>query len=148
MAPPYSANTQVKLNGSYTLPWDVQASAAFQNLPGVPISASYVATNAQIAPSLGRSLSGNATQVSSPTSSRRHAYEDRFSQLDVRLSKTFRIGPTRLQASFDLFNILNSSPILTPQFWALLIILFTFAFIASEAVADFERKVSSYASSR
>jgi hypothetical protein len=111
---PYSANTQLKLNGSYTLPWDVQASAAFQNLPGVPVSASYVATNAQVAPSLGRNLSGNATQVVIanvvPPGT---LYEDRFSQLDVRLSKTFRIGPTRLQASFDLFNILNSSPILT-----------------------------------
>jgi hypothetical protein len=111
---PYSANTQVKLNGSYTLRWGVQASAAFQNLPGVPVSASYVATNAQIAPSLGRNLAGNATQVVIanvvPPGS---LFEDRFSQLDLRLSRTFRIGPTRLQASFDLFNVLNSSPILT-----------------------------------
>jgi hypothetical protein len=113
-APPYSANTQLKLNGSYTLPWDVQASAAFQNLPGVPITASYVATNAQIVPSLGRSLSGNATQVVIanvvPPGS---LYEKRFSQLDLRLSKIFRIGAARLQASFDLFNLLNASPILT-----------------------------------
>ena len=35
-----------------------------------------------------------------------------------------------------------------PEFGALLIILFAFAFIASEAVAYFERKVSFYASSR
>jgi NitT/TauT family transport system permease protein len=35
-----------------------------------------------------------------------------------------------------------------PEFWALLILLFAFAFIASEAVAYFERKVSFYASSR
>ena len=41
---------------------------------------------------------------------------------------------------------LYSRNFLMPQFWALLIILF--AFLASEAVAYFERKVSFYASSR
>ena len=43
---------------------------------------------------------------------------------------------------------LYSRNFLMPEFWALLIILFSFAFIASEAVAYFERKVSFYASSR
>jgi NitT/TauT family transport system permease protein len=43
---------------------------------------------------------------------------------------------------------LYSRNFLMPQFWALLLILFAFAFLASEAVAYFERKVSFYASSR
>ena len=43
---------------------------------------------------------------------------------------------------------LYSRNFLMPEFWALLIILFAFAFLASEAVAHFERKVSFYASSR
>lgn len=43
---------------------------------------------------------------------------------------------------------LYSRNFLMPEFWALLIILFSFAFIASEVVAYFERKVSFYASSR
>jgi NitT/TauT family transport system ATP-binding protein len=43
---------------------------------------------------------------------------------------------------------LYSRNFLMPQFWALLIILFAFAFLASETVAHFERKVSFYASSR
>ena len=43
---------------------------------------------------------------------------------------------------------LYSRNFLMPEFWALLIVLFTFAFIASEAVAYFERKVAFYASSR
>ena len=37
---------------------------------------------------------------------------------------------------------------LMAEFWALLILLFASAFLASEAVAYFERKVSFYASSR
>jgi NitT/TauT family transport system permease protein len=43
---------------------------------------------------------------------------------------------------------LYSRNFLMPEFWSLLIILFAFAFLASEAVAYFERKVSFYASSR
>jgi NitT/TauT family transport system permease protein len=43
---------------------------------------------------------------------------------------------------------LYSRNFLMPEFWALLILLFGFAFIASELVAYFERKVSFYAKSR
>jgi NitT/TauT family transport system permease protein len=43
---------------------------------------------------------------------------------------------------------LYSRNFLMPEFWALLIILFAFAFIASEAIAHFERKVALYATSR
>ncbi len=46
-----------------------------------------------------------------------------------------------------LFELYSRS-FLMPEFWALLIILFGFAFIASEAVAYFERKVAYYATSR
>jgi NitT/TauT family transport system permease protein len=46
-----------------------------------------------------------------------------------------------------LFELYSRS-FLMPEFWALLIILFSFAFLASEVVAYFERKVSFYASSR
>jgi NitT/TauT family transport system permease protein len=43
---------------------------------------------------------------------------------------------------------LYSRTFLYPQFWALLILLFGFAFLASETVAYFERRVSFYASSQ
>jgi NitT/TauT family transport system permease protein len=43
---------------------------------------------------------------------------------------------------------LYSRNFLMPQFWALLIVLFAFAFLASETVAYFERKVAFYASSQ
>jgi NitT/TauT family transport system permease protein len=46
-----------------------------------------------------------------------------------------------------LFELYSRS-FLMPEFWALLIILFAFAFIASEGVAYLERKVAFYASSR
>jgi NitT/TauT family transport system permease protein len=46
-----------------------------------------------------------------------------------------------------LFELYSRS-FLMPQFWALLCVLFAFAFLASEAVAHFERKVSFYATTR
>ena len=66
--------TQVKFIGSFELPWQWNVSAAYQNnynttstapnlLPGQPrmgISANWVATNAQIAPELGRNLAAGA----------------------------------------------------------------------------------------
>src|SRR5262249_32066614 len=55
--PPLAAGTQVKFSGVYPLPYDIQVAATFQNLPGTPQSAQYVASNAEIAPSLGRNLS-------------------------------------------------------------------------------------------
>ena len=62
-----------------------------------------------------------------------------------------RVSPSLLEMgrSFGASKrVLYSRNFLMPQFWALLIILFAFAFIGSEAVAHFERKVSFYASSR
>ena len=46
-----------------------------------------------------------------------------------------------------LFELYSRS-FLMPEFWALLIILFGFAFLASEGVAYLERRVAFYASSR
>lgn len=48
--PPF--NPEFKVSISYPLIWDVQASAVFQSVPGIAINADYVATNAEIAPSL------------------------------------------------------------------------------------------------
>jgi hypothetical protein len=83
-----------------------------QNLPGVPITASYVATNAEIASSLGRSLAGNARSVTVELMNAAGRYEDRLTQLDVRLARIFRVGRTRVQGMFDVYNVLNTSPVL------------------------------------
>ena len=112
VSPPWSAGTQVKLSLIYLLPWGLQPSVTLQNLPGVPITASYVATNAEIAPSLGRNLSGNARSVTVELMKSGARYEDRLTQVDVRLARTFRVGRTRVQGMFDVYNVLNASPVL------------------------------------
>src|SRR5712691_629335 len=63
VARPWSSSTQVKFSVVYALPWDFQASSIYQNIPGVPIRASYVATDAEIRPSLGRNLAACPSQT-------------------------------------------------------------------------------------
>ena len=39
-------------------------------------------------------------------------YEDRITQLDVRVAKAIRVGRARLQGLLDIYNIFNGSSIL------------------------------------
>ena len=40
-------------------------------------------------------------------------YLDRLNQLDLRLSKTFTLGRIAVQGNVDMYNALNSSPVVT-----------------------------------
>ena len=112
---PWGAQTQVKFSGSYVLPWwGIQTSATFQNLPGIPYYATYVATNALIVPSLGRNLAAGANgsvvvDLIEPFSQ----FESRITQLDLRLTKAINIGRTKLQGMLNIYNMLNGSAILS-----------------------------------
>jgi carboxypeptidase family protein len=109
---PWSAGTGVALSGTYPLPWGFRPSVIFRNSPGIPITASYVAPTAEIAPSLGRNLAGGVRNVTLDLFNPRVQFEDRYTQLDVRVARIFRIGATRVQGMFDVYNVLNSSPVL------------------------------------
>jgi hypothetical protein len=109
--PPFQA--QVKFLAVYPLPLaNLQLSAAYQNLPGPQITASYTATNALIAPSLGRNLSsganGNATLQIIPPGT---IYGARAQELDVSLKKPIRVKGIRVMGSLDAYNVLNRSDI-------------------------------------
>ena len=115
---PFSAQTQVKFFGSYLLPGGFTASGTFQNVPGPQYLANYQATNAEIAPSLGRNLAACGTRpvctatALVPLIASQTQFEDRRNQLDLRLSRIFRAGAVRAQANFDVYNVFNSSAIL------------------------------------
>ncbi len=82
VVPPFQ--TQLKGYVVYPLPWwGLQTSAAFQRLPGPQILANYTATNAQIAPSLGRNLSSgvNGTATNIPLIAPGTMYGDAMNQL-------------------------------------------------------------------
>ena len=117
---PWAAQTQLKFNVVYPLPYGVQASSVFQYLPGVNVSASYVARNSEIAPSLGRNLAscgtgGGACSRSAsvtliePFSNR----EERLTQLDLRFTKFIEIDRFRLRGMFDIYNVMNASTVLS-----------------------------------
>ena len=110
---PWAASTQVKFSGAFPLPYQFQVATTFQNLPAISYGANATYTSAQIQPSLGRPLAAgpNAT-VSIPLIAPSRYYEDRIQQLDFRFSRDFRVGRTRVEPEFDIYNALNASPVL------------------------------------
>jgi hypothetical protein len=89
-------------------------SGVYQYLPGIAISTSYTATNAEVASTLSRPLSGSASTVTItnviPPST---FYEPNgVKQLDLRFIRNFQFGRTHLQAIFDLYNAINGTAIL------------------------------------
>jgi hypothetical protein len=106
--------TQVKLLGSYTVPKvDVRIASTFQSFPGPLIAANYVATNAQVQPSLGRPLSGGAANVTLNLVAPGTMYGARINELDLRFTKLLKFNRIRASANFDLANIFNTDAILT-----------------------------------
>jgi len=104
---------QLKFSGNIPLPYQFQLAAVYQSLPGLPILASLVVPNSQII-GLGRPLAGGVANVTiANIIPPQTEFEDRLNQLDLRFIRTFRVGRTRLQGTLDVYNVFNSSAILT-----------------------------------
>jgi hypothetical protein len=114
---------QIKFLGTYPLPWqDIQLSGTFQRtIPepaggarfnGMGMSATYTATNAVVAPSLGRNLSAGANANASVELLSPGLFLDTTYQLDLRLAKTFKVKASRIQGQFDVYNVLNANPVM------------------------------------
>jgi Carboxypeptidase regulatory-like domain len=106
--------------GSYTVPKiDVLFSGTFRSDRGAPLAANWAitqaaapATWAQIQQTLGRPLSNNLTSVTVNLIEPGTLYGDRVNEFDIRLAKILRFGGTRTNIGFDLYNLLNSAPVL------------------------------------
>jgi len=115
---PFSALTQLKLYASQVLPAGFTVSGTFQNVGGPMIEAFYNATNAEIAPSLGRNLAACGARPVCTATARvpliapGTEFEDRRTQLDLRVTKVFHVKKTRIQANLDIYNALNASSVL------------------------------------
>ncbi len=102
----------------YPLIWDFQASVIYQDIPGIPVSASYVVSNADVRRSLGRDLAacrGAATcnaNVTVELLPSQKQFEDRLRQVDLRFTRNLRTGATRLRVNFDVYNLFNVSDVL------------------------------------
>jgi hypothetical protein len=111
---PFRAQLQVKVNGSLPLPGGILLSGVFQNVAGPNVTATYNATNAEIAPSLGRSLSGGRRTAAIPLVAPQTIFEPRRNQLDLRVTKSLRLQQNvRLRGYVDLYNVFNASSTLT-----------------------------------
>ena len=113
VAPPFGADTQLKLNGVYPLPYGFQVAGVLQNLPGLAQAANLTYLNAQVAPALGRNLAaGPAGTVTIPILAPQTSFENRLTQLDARVAKIFNLGSgRRVTANLDIYNLLNGSTI-------------------------------------
>ena len=88
-------------------------SGTFRSIPGPEIYANYVATNAVIAPSLGRSLSGGAANLPVTMAKPGTLYGERLNQVDMRVGKILRFGRTKTSLSLDVYNLFNANTVLT-----------------------------------
>ena len=120
---PWSSSTQVKFSAVYAMPWDFQVSTIYQNIPGVPIRASYTATDAEISKTLNRHLAACPSQTAATCNQTVTVdlippfslYGDRIQQVDLRFTRSLKMGNRRLQGNFDIYNILNASTVQNEQ---------------------------------
>ena len=108
--------SQIKLQAVYPLKWGITASGSYKHLPGTGISATYNATNAEVLPSLGRNLSlcaptgacnaTTAVQLIVPG----QRFDERLNQIDTRFTKAVKIGASRIQGIFEIYNLTNTRP--------------------------------------
>ena len=105
--------TQAKFLATYVLPRvDVNVAATVQSTPGPVVSANRNYTSLEIAPSLGRPLSGGAATATINMLLPGDIYSDRTNQLDLRVGKIFRFGGRRASVNLDIYNALNANPVM------------------------------------
>ena len=112
VAPPWSSGTQFKFLVVYPLPWSFRTSVVYQNMSGIPYTASHVVSNADVATSLGRNLAGAARSVTKDIIPPSTLFEERLQQIDLRFSRIFPVGASRFTANFDIYNVFNEDAVL------------------------------------
>jgi hypothetical protein len=98
--------------GSYTVPKiDVLLAMTFRSEQGQQLAANYAASQSNT--TLGRPFAGGSQTITVNLVEPGTLYGDRANQLDLRVAKNLRFGGTRTNVGVDIFNILNSNPVLT-----------------------------------
>jgi Carboxypeptidase regulatory-like domain len=108
--PPFQGSYRV--SGGYTFPWKLQLSGVYQSIPPDSFQPTYTVTNAAALPSLGRSITaGSISNV--PVVAPYTFFTDRVNQVDLRVTKAIQMEKYRIELMADLYNVLNTSPVLT-----------------------------------
>src|SRR6185312_15270294 len=110
----YPYRPDVKLSGSYSLPFDIQLSGTYQFSRGVQtggagpsIQANWAVLNAVANPQIGRNWTGTASRTIQLIREGSDFGDNNLSQLDLRASKRFGFGRNRLRVDFDAYNVFN-----------------------------------------
>ncbi len=97
---------------SYTIPKiDVQIASTFRSDQGGQLAANYVVSSANT--TLGRPFAGGSTTLTVNLVEPGTLFGDRVNQFDLRFGKLLRFGRARANLAVDLYNVLNSNPVLT-----------------------------------
>jgi hypothetical protein len=104
--PPF--RTLYKASAGYTLPYEIQVSGSLQAVPGESISANFTYNSAYAGIVLSAPNSRTVNLVEPNT-----MFLDYQTQLDMRASRSFRIGRRRIQGYVDIFNLLNASTVVS-----------------------------------
>ena len=116
---PYCRNdpgfvTRVTGLAAYTVPKvDVLVSGTFRSDQGTPLAANYTVSTAEASRTLGRPLSGNAPNIIVNLIEPGTVWGDRVNVFDLRLAKILRFGRTRTNIGVDIYNLLNTSAVLS-----------------------------------
>ncbi len=112
----YPFQAQFKLSGVHPLPFGFRVSGLFQTMPGVQAvrNAGTTGRDFDINYSVGRAIAPALVQ---PTVNVRlnepgSQYLDRVNQLDLSVSREFRANGVRVRPQVELFNALNSNPVI------------------------------------
>jgi hypothetical protein len=113
----YPFATQFKLSGTLPLPFGFRLSGLFSSLPGMQDDrqADFVGLDFPVTYSVGRVIAPGLTQpnVNVLISTAGEYNLERSNQLDIALARDFRVGGLRLRPQLDLYNALNSNPIIS-----------------------------------
>jgi hypothetical protein len=101
-----NATWVVKASGVYTLPWwRIGVSGAYQARQGYPFPQAVQTLSRANAAGTILVLLDAMGEVRLPA----------LQMLDLGVNKPFRIGPTKITASFDVFNVTNANTVLVRQ---------------------------------
>jgi hypothetical protein len=105
---------QIKFGGATPLLQGLQLSGTFVSFPGDALGVNYNVNRNIVRAATGRTLTQTQIVVPLDDPSDPDRNLDRTKQVDLRLSKVFRLGGSkRLNANLDIFNALNANTVLS-----------------------------------
>jgi len=97
----FDSRFQIRGGASYRLPAEIQLSGAIRESQGLPRTISYTVTTADVP---GLTQVTQSVKVA-PAGAYRYPW---VNIVDLRVSKLFRVGNTRIEPIADLFNVFNN----------------------------------------